>query len=259
MKDRAPYIAVRTVADIREEPTLIDGIGRRESQLLLGEIFDVESREGRFFKGRSRNDGYKGYVHFADIMPAHGKATHFVDNPLTIIHTAPTIKRRGVMSASFMSKLEIEPDSLTGEFVRACGLGWVPVSHIKPLSSLKVRIDHVDQALRLMAAPYRYGGRSALGIDCSGLVQLSLTRSGFGRIPRDADMQEKSARLGPKVNSQSLQRGDIVFFPHHVGIMLDHKNILSATEKFSGVVIEKISDMVKRQGAITTVRRPAPL
>ena len=265
MKDRKTfssknaYIANKTVVDIREEPGNFDGIGRRESQLLLGEVFVVESRDGDFYKGHSRLDGYKGYVRVSDVMPCEGTATHYVDKPITIIHSAPDIKHRSAISASFMSRLEIERGSLKNGFLRACGLGWVPESHIRPLSDLKKRIDHVSVALRLTDTPYRYGGRSSLGIDCSGLVQIALTRAGFAHIPRDADMQERSERVGRIISPKKLQRGDIVFFPQHVGIMLDSRNILSATEKFSGVVKERLSDMIERQGQITQVRRPGPL
>ena len=257
MTRKEPYVAIHTTADILEEPIATGRISRRESQLLLGEIFDVESRHGWFFKGKSRLDGYEGYVHFANIQPAEGKATHFVDNPVSIIHTGPDIKTRPHMTVSFMSRLEVEEGSLKNGFLRACGLGWVPESHVRPLTDLKKRIDHVSAALTLISVPYRYGGRSAMGIDCSALVQTALTRAGLTRIPRDADMQEKSERVGRKIDATILKRGDIVFFSQHVGIMIDKNNILSATEKFSGVVIEKLPDMIKRQGAITCVRRPS--
>lgn len=256
-KRSAKKVAV-AVADIFEEQIHSERIGRRESQLLLGEIFEVEAIDGRFYKGRSRHDGYRGYVyrHDVDIYP-EGNATHFIDNPISIIHKGPDIKTRSVMTVSMMSRVQIEKDSLKNGFLRVCGHGWIPETHVKPLATLKERIDHVEQALRLLSMPYRYGGRSTLGIDCSGFTQITLMRSGYGRIPRDADMQEKSERLGPKVPHHSLKRGDIVFFPQHVGIMIDDENIISATEKYARVIIEPLNEMIERQGAITTVRRPA--
>lgn len=253
-KDSA-YIVISPLADLREEPGSIGGIGRRDSQLLLGEIFDVESREGNFFKGRSRHDGYKGYIALPHLMPLEGRATHFVDNHLAIIHNDADIKSGHKMNIGFMSRLEIDKTSLRNGFVRACGLGWVPENHVKPLSDLKSRIDHVSVALRFMGTPYRYAGRSPLGIDCSGLTQVALTRAGFTRIPRDADMQEKSKQLGPVV--QDAQRGDVVFFRGHVGMMVDDKNIISATEKYAGVVVETLAELAERQGGVTAIRRPA--
>lgn len=255
MSKSTAYIVISPLADLREEPGTVGGIGRRDSQLLLGEIFDVEGRDGNFFKGRARHDGYKGYIALPHLMPMEGRATHFVDNNLTIVHNAADIKSGHKMNLSFMSRLEIEKDSLRNGFLRACGLGWIPEHHVKPLSALKKRVDHVSAALRFMGTPYRYAGRSALGIDCSGLTQVALTRAGFTRIPRDADMQEKSGYLGPVV--QDTQRGDIVFFRGHVGIMIDDSRIISATEKYAGVVVETLDELAARQGGVTAIRRPA--
>lgn len=256
MAKTAAYTVIAPLADLQEDPMHQDHIGRRNSQLLLGEIFDVESRDGAYFKGKSRHDGYQGYVAVQNLIPREGRARHFVENNLTLVHHGPDIKSGIKMSLSFLSRLEIERGTLQNGFVRATGLGWVPQQHIKLVSALsRERIDHVAVALRYLGAPYRYAGRSPLGIDCSGLTQNVLMRAGFKRIPRDADMQEKSDHVGALVSK--AQRGDIVFFKGHVGIMIDNKNIISATEKYAGVVIETLVDMAARQGGITAIRRPA--
>lgn len=257
MSQKVAYRAIKTTVDILHEPYLSEKVDRRESQLLLGEIFDVESADGVHLKGRSRLDGYKGYVFSGALRVAEGKPNHFVDNNLSVIHSGPDIKARDVMPVSFMSRLEIEKHSLKNGFLRVCGHGWIPADHVKPLSSLKERTDHVSHALRLLGTPYRYGGRSVLGLDCSAFVQNVMLRSGYGRIPRDADMQEKSARLGRKINLADLGIGDIVFFAQHVGIMVSASKIISATEKSAAVRIENIHDMAERQGGITSVRRPS--
>lgn len=254
-KSTTAYIVISPMADLREEPRANGGVGRRDSQLLLGEIFDVESRDGNYFKGRARHDGYKGYIALPHLMPLEGCITHFVDNHLAIVHNEADIKSGHKMNLSFMSRLRIEKGSLRNGFVRACGLGWLPENHVRPLSDLKKRIDHVSVALRFMGTPYRYAGRSTLGIDCSGLTQIALTRAGFTRIPRDADMQEQSKYLGPVV--ADAQRGDIVFFRGHVGMMIDDTRIISATEKYAGVVVETLEELAQRQGGVTAIRRPA--
>lgn len=250
-----PYTVIAPLADLQQEPGNFGPIGRRQSQLLLGEIFDVERREGGYFKGQSRHDGYKGYVAVHNLMPLQGRANYFVDQQLTLVHNGPDIKSGIKMHLSFLSRLEIERGSLRNGFMRASGLGWVPAGHIKPLTALtQERLDHVGVALRYAGTPYRYAGRSSLGIDCSGLTQNALMRAGFKNIPRDADMQEKSKRVGVLVDQP--QRGDIVFFKGHVGIMLDEQNIISATEKYAAVVTETLDEMATRQGGVTAIRRP---
>lgn len=250
------FRVVKSTADIHGEPCITDRIGRRDSQLLLGELFDVTSREGSFLKGHSRIDGYKGYMNHADLVPADNKATHFCEARLSSIRVDADIKAREVMPVSMMSRLIIDKSSLKNDFFYAAGLGWIHAGHVTPLPSLKQRIDHVTEALAYLGTQYRYGGRSSFGIDCSGMVQQVLTRSGFSRIPRDADMQQVSDRLGELVRPDSCRRGDIVFFPQHVGIMVDREHIISATEKFGLVVIEDLRDLTKRQNGIVAVRRP---
>lgn len=256
MSKTTPYTVIAPLADLQEEPGNFPHIGRRNSQLLCGEVFDVESRDSGYFKGKSRHDGYKGYVAVQNLMPREGRANYFVENNMALVHNGPDIKSGVKMSLSFMSRLEIERGSLRNGFMRACGLGWVPAAHVKPLTALtKERIDHVAVALRYLGTPYRYAGRAALGIDCSGLTQNALLRAGFRNIPRDADMQERSDRVGALV--KQARRGDIVFFKGHVGIMTDPKHIISATEKYSGVVIETLEELAERQGGITAIRRPS--
>lgn len=256
MTGKTPYIVVVPVADVLEIPAQADIILRRESQLLLGEIFNVEARAGLFFKGTCQHDGYPGFVQANQLVPAKSRTTHFCDNSIGIIHADASIKSRGIMTIPMMARLKIEKNSLKNGFLKVGELGWIPAEHVQPLPSLKQRADYVSHALTLLGTPYRYGGRSTLGMDCSGLVQTVLTRSGFSKIPRDADMQERSPRLGQKIDPANAQRGDIVFFPQHVGIMIGPDMIISATEKFAGVVIEALQDLTARQGGITAMRRP---
>lgn len=258
MSKTIPYAAIATTADILEAPALSQRIARRESQLLLGEVFNVEAREGDFYRGYARHDGYRGYVHKDGLRPAQGRATHICTHQLGILHAGPDIKSRDLMRVSFLSRLNIEKNSLTNGFLKASGLGWIPAEHVAPLTTLKERLDHVQLALRFLGTPYRYGGRSTLGIDCSGLVQTVLTASGITRIPRDADQQQRSSRLGPKIEPSAARYGDIVFFPQHVGIMTGPDTVISATEKYAGVVVETLAELSARQGGITAVRRPQP-
>ena len=258
MTQKTAYRANKTTADILHEPfNNPTTINRLESQVLLGVFVVVGAADGAFFKGRSRLDGYKGYVHRDSLTLNEGRATHFCSAGLSLIRRDPDIKSREVMPVSFMSRLEIDKHSLKNGFMRVRGgLGWIPANHIEPLASLKERVDYVSIALRMQGMPYRYGGRSTLGLDCSALVQITMTASGWPRIPRDTDMQEKSERLGHEINPANLGVGDIVFFPQHVGIMVSQTKIISATEKSANVMIENIHEMAARQNGITTVRRP---
>jgi hypothetical protein len=104
--------------------------------------------------------------------------------------------------------------------------------------------DPVEAAKRFLDQPYVWGGRGGAGIDCSGLIQRSLAAIGIA-APRDSDMQ--MAELGDAIREgAALQRGDLIFFPGHVGMMGDAENLIHATQHFGRTVIEPLADILGR-------------
>jgi cell wall-associated NlpC family hydrolase len=102
-----------------------------------------------------------------------------------------------------------------------------------------------------LGSPYLYGGRSAFGLDCSGLVQLALSWRGI-RCPRDSKDQTK---VGKKISGSSYKRGDLIFFKGHVGIMVDAKNILNATARTMDTRLEPLAHVSKAYDGIIAARR----
>ena len=82
----------------------------------------------------------------------------------------------------------------------------------------------------MIGKPYRYGGNSPAGFDCSGLVQYSYSRAGLP-VPRTTGSQRQS---GIAIDSQSLRAGDLVFFDQeglkssHVGIYIGNGSFVHA-------------------------------
>jgi cell wall-associated NlpC family hydrolase len=114
--------------------------------------------------------------------------------------------------------------------------------------------DFVAVAERFLNCAYLWGGRTSLGLDCSGLVQLSLMAAGRS-APRDTDLQE--SLIGSRLpDAERLRRGDLVFWPGHVGIMIDAENMLHASGRYMAVVIEPLSEAVERMGRPRTAKRP---
>jgi cell wall-associated NlpC family hydrolase len=123
--------------------------------------------------------------------------------------------------------------------------GYVPLQHLAPIEA--AASDYVAVAERFLGVPYLWGGKSSLGIDCSGLVQVALTACGVA-CPRDSDMQEQA--LGSEIAGASdladLQRGDLVFWPGHVAIMRDAADIIHANAHRMAVTIEPLTQALQR-------------
>ncbi|HYD32084.1 MAG TPA: NlpC/P60 family protein [Azospirillaceae bacterium] len=218
------------------------------SQLLFGEVFTVYEERDGWAWGQNGTDGYVGYVR-ADALGDTGiPATHAVTALRTFIFPHPDLKTPPMDALSLTSRLAV-----TGEargYLELAGGGWVFAKHAAPLSTGEP--DYVATAERFLGVPYLWGGRSSLGLDCSGLAQIALAHAGIP-APRDSDMQREE--VGALIEGQPCRRGDLVFFPGHVGIMLDAERLLHATALVLAVTVEPLSAVADRAGGILAVRR----
>lgn len=245
------YTALSTTVDILAEPYAPDVISNFDSQLVYGEAFEADEVHGEWMFGRSLHDGYKGAVRRSLMQPQTTQQTHFVTVALTALYATPDFKTRPVMLLPFLSRLTVNEEKRENAFVRVDKRGWVFEAHIARMGQT-LQDNTLDIAMLLRSSPYLYGGRSALGVDCSGLVQLALMARGIA-CPRDTRDQ---IHIGKQVEGKAaLQRGDLVFFAGHVGIMMDATNILNATARTMRVEIEKLSDLETIYGGITGIRR----
>jgi cell wall-associated NlpC family hydrolase len=125
--------------------------------------------------------------------------------------------------------------------------------------------DFVAVAERFLGTPYLWGGKTSLGMDCSGLVQLALAACGMA-CPRDTDMQEKAlgSALAPPHALEQLRRGDLVFWKGHVAIVRDEATVVHANaSRHMAVAVEATAELIARIRAtgseVTSVRRlPLP-
>ncbi len=218
------------------------------SELLHGEDFHVLDIAGDWAWGFCGYDGYVGYVpvHALQHQKKTPQPTHLIFARAALIFIEPDFKS-GVMKRLPMgARIACGEASECGSFLKS-GKGFVHVRHVQPIGT-KVVFDGANGtaalAEQLIGAPYLWGGRSGDGLDCSGLVQMILMLTGV-EAPRDSDQQ--LAALGEEIaENEELRRGDLVFFPDHVGFMVDKDRIVHANSHWMQVVIEPLADVVAR-------------
>jgi cell wall-associated NlpC family hydrolase len=205
------------------------------------------------------NDGYVGYMPADNLSAIIEEPTHWVVSRGTFIYPAPDLKRPPITRLSFNAKVTVV--GREGRFAELSRGGFVYAGHLQPVEE-KAK-DFVRLAERLVGTPYLWGGRSGLGIDCSALVQISMQGAGMP-CPRDTDMQE--AEIGEPLTDlklEKLERGDLIFWRGHVGIMQSAEWMIHASGHQMEVVVEPIRRAVERiaetHGEISVIKRIAGL
>lgn len=238
---------IAPVADLLHAPG-----GARDRQLLRGAGVTVYEERGGWAFVQAAADGYVGYMPIETL----GKATaptHVVTARASHAYAEPDFKSAELMGLSLGSLLAVDGES---DRFASTDAGFVPRVHLREIGP---EPDPVRVAERLLGTPYLWGGNSAWGVDCSGLVQLGCALAGIA-CPGDSDLQEAAfADAGG-----GYARGDLLFWKGHVAWVADEARLLHANVHHMAVVHEPINAAIARieaqgDGPVTAHKRPGRL
>jgi cell wall-associated NlpC family hydrolase len=223
-----------------------------DTEALMGERVTVfETSEEGWAWGQLGADRYVGYLPANGLGPAGPPSTHRVSALRTLAFPGPSLKLPPLAALPFGATLVVarEEDPFA---VTAAG-GYVPRVHLALVASREA--DFVAVAERFLGTPYLWGGKTSLGLDCSGLVQIALAACGVP-CPRDSDMQE--AAVGEAI-AGAPRRGDLMFWKGHVAIVRDQATLLHANGFHMAVALEPIEQAIARiragEGDVTSIKR----
>ena len=223
---------VDALAPLREAPS---SGAELMTQALRGERATIYDRNGEGWAwGQLGSDGYVGWLPDAALAKPGAAPTHRVTAIKTFAFPGPSIKLPPVETLVMGSVLTVTREDGAFAVTRE---GWhLPKPHVAAIGHREP--DFVAVAERFLGTPYLWGGKSSLGIDCSGLVQIALNAAGIG-CPRDSDMQQGGlGRLLDAAESKKLRRGDLLFWKGHVAIARDADTIVHANAHHMATVIE---------------------
>ncbi len=241
-------------AALRPQPSPDSGI---DTEVIFGETLRVFDEMEGWAYAQADRDGYVGYLSANALQPADEPATHRVTALRTFLYAGPSIKipdPRMLPQGALCRVAGFERD-----FAALASGGYVHAGHLAPVG--ETAPDFVAVAEAYLGTPYLWGGRTSIGIDCSGLVQNALAAAGIA-APRDTDLQEKHFRGDRPVTADlaGLRRGDLVFWKGHVGIMRDEETLLHANGHHMIVASETLKAAADRilarsYGPITSIKR----
>ncbi|MCX7322897.1 MAG: NlpC/P60 family protein [Hyphomicrobiales bacterium] len=254
-----PMQVITHVAPLHREPRKDAGL---DTEALCGEMVTVFEIDEGWAWGQLAGDGYVGYLPAERLGPPAPPQSHRVSAVRTFAYPGPSMKLPRAMTLSLGSRVHVVERQ--GDFAVVAGVAglarsYIWAAHLSPLDHHAA--DPVAVAEQLLHAPYLWGGKSSLGLDCSGLAQLAFDAAGIP-VPRDSDMQERSVGrlVGNAPDPAGLRRGDLVFWKGHVGLMQSATELLHANGFHMMVVSEPLSVAVERiaakgGGPVTSIRR----
>jgi len=247
------FEVIEAIAPLRERPA---SDAMLLTQALRGESVTIYDRNAEGWAwGQLDSDGYVGWLPNAALAKPATAPTHKIIALRTFVFPGPSFKLPPLDALVMGSKIAVTRED--GAFAITCEGHHLPKVNVGALDHRES--DFVAVAERFIGTPYLWGGKSSLGIDCSGLVQVALNAAGTA-CPRDSDMQQQGlGRTLQPHETKQLERGDLIFWKGHVAIVRDGTSIVHANAYHMATAIENTAQAIARiklaGSEITAIKR----
>lgn len=221
---------------------------------LYGMVVNIlEEVQGEWYFVETEYD-YKGYIHSSNMIldDENGvswkkRAKNIIIHPVVDVMPNPNYKGYVVQlltkGATIISTGKIEDNWVEIELVNG-KYGWIRKDFTREKIELGSDIDKtelrkklVDTALTYLGTQYRWGGKSPLGIDCSGLCSITYLMNGI-KIYRDAVLKEEYMK---SISIEDIKPGDLIFFPGHVAMYIGDDKYVHSSSSINGVNVNSLN------------------
>ena len=236
-------ISLHSIGPIRAEAR--EG-AEQNTQMLFGEVCEILEEQPRWVRIRLESDGQEGWADAKMICPM--KAEEYTMHKealktaaMVVMPMAYAVSENNGQTIPLTAGTRL-PKYQDGRF-EVLGVGFRIDPSMVIMQPLKMNQQNLLQAVRFfLNVPYLWGGKNAMGMDCSGFTQVIMSL--FGKqLLRNAS--EQVTQGSPVSSLSEAKAGDLVFFDHkdgkisHVGIVIDSERVIHCSGR---VKVEKLDE-----------------
>jgi hypothetical protein len=209
-------------------------------EVLYGTKIEVLDKARNGFRYVRTEYGYEGFVYnenFTESDYGHGRS--FIYAPFADVVRKPDVRERVMLSLHRGSCVEVLGNENGWASVRLAegGIGYIRSRHLELCDK-----GIIETAFGYLGVPYRWGGKTAMGIDCSGLAFMAYYLNGI-TIYRDSSIEEsmKKGFAVRKIPFESAKPADLLYFPGHIAIYLGEGWFIHSSFANDGVSVNSFN------------------